>query len=86
MSMSYEQSNISSIGSLILSAHQNKGLTQMDLAKLLADESAQVTSDWERGNASTPLTRLTDISKHLDINFDQLFESLLNIYIDRVTT
>lgn len=65
------------IGTILKHARKEKGYTQQDLADLLYISSKTI-SRWETDNGLPELSMLVRLSEILDLNFDQLIESLKN--------
>ncbi|MFC7441434.1 helix-turn-helix transcriptional regulator [Laceyella putida] len=54
-------------------ARKEKGLTQLQLAKLLGYKGGQSVSNWENGRIKPPLTVASKIARILEKDIDSLF-------------
>lgn len=55
-------------GNFVKKAREKKGLTQLQLAKKLGYETAQFTSNIERGLCAYPLNKFKRVAKVLDVD------------------
>ena len=76
--------NSSELGNLIKEHRVKNDFSQGDLAKLMGYASPQFISDWERGLSGVPVKKLMELSKHLDIDHELIFNMLLEFSKNKV--
>lgn len=72
------------LGKALKKARVGLGMSQKDVANRLGYESAQVVSDWERGQAPLPMKQLFRLSEILNLDKDHLFELLLDFSVEKL--
>jgi transcriptional regulator with XRE-family HTH domain len=72
------------LGEVLKGARLSLGLSQKDVADSLGYESAQVVSDWERGQAPLPMKQLFHLAEILKLDKDHLFELLLDFSVGKL--
>lgn len=72
------------LGRALKKARVGLGMSQKDVTNRLGYESAQVVSDWERGQAPLPMKQLFHLAEILNLDKDRLFELLLDFSVEKL--
>ncbi|MGZ3722943.1 MAG: helix-turn-helix domain-containing protein [Bdellovibrionales bacterium] len=73
------------LGVYLKNARENRGLSQMQVAKVLKLKTGQSISDWERNRGSTiPVSALKKLIYLYELDVGEVFEVLLNHQLTRL--